>query len=431
MPRVSATRPRVDDSPLAKKIGERLRKARLAAGLTQTQLAEPRYTKAYVSALENGLSRPSMSALTHFAVRLGIPASQLINDEPATWARLEADLLLACSRWDDAIAAYRNLLEASTVPLARAELLRSLSEAMIRKGEPGDAAAYATEAADVFRGAHRDADAAVADYWVAGAHYLRESTTEAKAILHSILGRMRAGLKVEPDFQARVLMALSSNESLEGNHAAALGYLEEVRGLDADLDDRRRASYLFGLAYSYRETGDYEAAVRTGIASLELFRRAQAERETGALENDLSMSYLALGNSTKASELAASARARFEKLDDRWWLAHVVDSQARIALARGDAEQACRSAQQALDLALLAGNAKASVDALLTLARARAAVGDKAGGLAANEQAADLARAAGSPSLVRKALRDLADSLAASGDHERAFALMREALTAS
>jgi hypothetical protein len=33
--------------------------------------------------------------------------------------------------------------------------------------------------------------------------------------------------------------------------------------------------------------------------------------------------------------------------------------------------------------------------------------------------------------LVRKALREWADALAASGDHERAFALMREALTAS
>jgi hypothetical protein len=33
--------------------------------------------------------------------------------------------------------------------------------------------------------------------------------------------------------------------------------------------------------------------------------------------------------------------------------------------------------------------------------------------------------------LVRKALRDLADALAASGDHERAFSLMREALSAS
>ncbi len=59
------------------------------------------------------------------------------------------------------------------------------------------------------------------------------------------------------------------------------------------------------------------------------------------------------------------------------------------------------------------------------------ALGDKAGCLAANEQAAQLARTAGSPSLVRKSLRDLADALAASGDHERAFALMREALSAS
>lgn len=431
MPRVSATRPRVDDSPLARKIGERLRKARLAAGLTQTQLAEPRYTKAYVSALENGLSRPSMAALNHFAGRLGISASQLINDEPTAWARLEADLLLACSRWDEAIAAYGNLLEASQPPGARAELLRGLSEARIRKGQAGDAIAYATESAELFRAAHRDADAALAEYWIAAAHYLRENTTESKAILNAILTRVRAGLKVEPDFQARILMSLSSNESLDGNHKAALAYLEEVRGLDADLDDRRRAAYMFDLAYSYREIGDYEAAVRTGIISLELFRRAEAQRESGALENDLSMSYLALGNSSRAAEMATSARARFERLDDKWWLAFVLDSQARIALARGSADEAVRYADEALGLAQLTKNAKASVDALLTLARARTALGDTAGSLAANEQAAELARTAGSPSLVRKSLRDLADALAASGDHQRAFALMREALTAS
>ena len=431
MPRVSANRPRIDDSPLARKIGDRLRKARLAAGLTQTQLAEPRYTKAYVSALENGLSRPSMAALTHFAGRLGIPASQLINDEPAAWARVEADLLLACGRWDEAIAAYRSLLETPHSSGARAELLRGLCEGLVRKGQAGDAIAYATESAGLFRAAHREADAASAEYWVSAAHYHRENTTEAKAILHSILARLRAGLKVEPDFQARILMALSANESLEGNHEAALAYLEEVRGLDADLDDRRRASYLFGLAYSYRETGDYEAAVRMGIARLELFRQAQSERESGALENDLSMSYLAIGNSSRAAEMAGSARARFERLDDKWWLAFVLDSQARVALARGDAGDAAAGADDALALAVLTGNAKASVDALLTLARARTALGDKNGALAANEQAAERARMTGSPSLVRKSLRDLADALAASGDHERAFALMREALAAS
>ena len=109
----------------------------------------------------------------------------------------------------------------------------------------------------------------------------------------------------------------------------------------------------------------------------------------------------------------------------------MVDSQARIALARGDAAEAIHYAEEALALARESENLKASVDALLTIARARTALGDGAGSLAANEEAADLARTVGSPSLVRKATRDLADALAATGDHERAFALMREALAAS
>jgi transcriptional regulator with XRE-family HTH domain len=431
MARVSSARPRVDDSPLARKIGERLKKARLAAGLTQTQLAEPRYTKAYVSALENGLSRPSMAALNHFSARLGIPASQLINDEPTSWVRLEADLLLACGRWQGATDAYRDLLETSPAPGARAELLRGLAEALVRAGDAGEAIAFATEAAELFHAARRPADAALAGYWLAAGHFQRENTAEAKAILHSILARVRTGLHVEPDFQARLLMALSSIESREGNHAAALAYLEEVRGLASDLDDRRRASYLYDLAYSYREIGDFEAAVRAGIASLELFRRGEAERESGMLENDLSMSYLALGNTTRADELAASAHARFERLDDKWSLAFVLDSQARIAIARGEAEAAAQQASDALAFAQRTDNKKAAVDALLTIARARTALGDVAGGLAASELAGEQARTAGSPMLVRKALREWADALAASGDHERAFALMREALAAS
>jgi transcriptional regulator with XRE-family HTH domain len=430
MPRVSRTRPRVDDSPLARKIGERIRKARLAAGLTQTQLAEPRYTKAYVSALENGLSRPSMAAVNHFSARLGIPASQLINDEPAAWARLEADLLLACGRWDDAIGAYRDLLEAPKSNRTRAELLRGLAEAMVRKGEIGEAIASASESVALFRAANREADAALSEYWLSAANFQRENVTEAKAILHSLLARVRAGLAVEPDFQARILMALSTNESREGNHAAALAYLEEVKGLAADLDDRRRATFLYDLAYSYRETGDFEAAVRAGITSLELFRRTDAERETGALENDLAMSYVALGNTVRAGEMAASARLRFERLKDDWYLAYVLDSQARIALARGTADEAAAGAQDALVLARRTGNRKAAVDALLTLGRAKVALGDVPGGLAANEEAGALARQEGSQSLIRRALRDWADALASAGDHERAFALMREAMTA-
>ena len=91
-------RHRRDDTGLADRIGWRLKEARLRAGLTQQQLAGERYTKAYVSALENGLVRPSMAALSFFADRLRVAPSRLIGDELPTWTRLEADIHLAAGR---------------------------------------------------------------------------------------------------------------------------------------------------------------------------------------------------------------------------------------------------------------------------------------------------------------------------------------------
>ena len=98
------------DRPLARKIGARLRRARTQAGLTQAQLAEGRYTKAYVSALENGLVKPSMAALNFFSGRLHLPIEQLISDQEPAWTRLEADLRLAAGDWQEAVDAYSTLL---------------------------------------------------------------------------------------------------------------------------------------------------------------------------------------------------------------------------------------------------------------------------------------------------------------------------------
>jgi transcriptional regulator with XRE-family HTH domain len=412
-------------------MGDRLRRARLTAGMTQQQLADGRFTKAYVSALEHGLSRPSMAALRFFSSRLGIPASSLLNDQAAVWHRLEADLALASGRWDQAIDGYRQLLDAGATQEVRAELLRGLAEALVRSGKALEATALAAESAHLFRGVAREHDAALAEYWLAYAHYQQENTAESKAILRSILANVRAGLKVEPDFALRLLMAISSNESREGNHAAALAYLEEVRGLAADLDDRRRAAYLYDLAHSYRETGDFEAGLRAGIASLELYRRAEADRETATLENDLALSYLALGNTSKAEELASSSRRTFEGLGDERALAHVIETQARIALAHGAFEQAARQSTAALALAHRSKNPNAIVQALLTRARARTGIGDMPGALEDDEQAGRVARQAGTPTLLRQALGQWAEALALSGDHERAFTLMREALGTS
>src|SRR5688500_9909892 len=100
------------DRPLAVRIGARLRRARTQASLTQAQLAEGRYTKAYVSALEHGLVKPSMAALNFFADRLQIPIERLLSDGEARWTRLEADIHLAAGDSQTAVDAFTELLDA-------------------------------------------------------------------------------------------------------------------------------------------------------------------------------------------------------------------------------------------------------------------------------------------------------------------------------
>src|ERR671918_3174285 len=99
-----AARPTEHDAALARQIGERIREARHRAGLTQQQLAGDRYTKAYVSALETGIARPSMVALRFLSERLGLPASHFIDEAHPAWTRLEVDMRLAAGEWQEGAA---------------------------------------------------------------------------------------------------------------------------------------------------------------------------------------------------------------------------------------------------------------------------------------------------------------------------------------
>ena len=62
-------------------VGARLRAARLAQKLTQSQLARPEFSVSYVSAIERGQIHPSLRALETFAQRLGISSADLISKQ--------------------------------------------------------------------------------------------------------------------------------------------------------------------------------------------------------------------------------------------------------------------------------------------------------------------------------------------------------------
>ena len=70
----------VDNSALARRVGERIRRARESVGLTQAQVAGDRYTAAYISALERGLAKPSLASMAFVAPRLGVRIADLVDD---------------------------------------------------------------------------------------------------------------------------------------------------------------------------------------------------------------------------------------------------------------------------------------------------------------------------------------------------------------
>src|SRR5919201_5774399 len=61
------------------RLGERLRQLRVAAGMTQTDLAGDRFSKEYVSQIERGKTRPTRETIAWLAERLGVDAAYLAN----------------------------------------------------------------------------------------------------------------------------------------------------------------------------------------------------------------------------------------------------------------------------------------------------------------------------------------------------------------
>ncbi|MGH2356634.1 MAG: tetratricopeptide repeat protein, partial [Candidatus Limnocylindria bacterium] len=335
----------------------------------------------------------------------------------------------AAGEWLEAADGYVALLADVADDGARAELLRGQAEALARLDRGKEAITAASEAARLFTQLGKEADAALARYWLSYGLYLADNEPDARSLLLSLLEQVRGGLKVEADFEMRILTSLAAIESRTGQPQRSLAYLEEARGLAADLDDRRRATFLFNLAIGYREVGDFEAAIRAGMQGLALYRAAGAVNESAQIENDLALAYLATGNVERARELAAEAHAQIEAAGDERWLSSVVETEAQVALAAGDTKEALRLAASARDLAARTGNELSELAAMITEARALRAAGDRDGAEAAFAGAADLARRGRVQSRVRDVLREWAGLRADAGDHRGAYELSSEALS--
>src|SRR5881409_4494332 len=96
------------------RLGERLRHLRVAAGMTQTDLAGNRFSKEYVSQIERGKTRPTRETIEWLAAKLGVDAGFLEKGVSADErSRVEAMLARAealtnAHHYDEAIEELEN-----------------------------------------------------------------------------------------------------------------------------------------------------------------------------------------------------------------------------------------------------------------------------------------------------------------------------------
>src|SRR5256714_9978080 len=186
-------------------LGDRLRQLRVAAGLTQTDLAGDRFSKEYVSQIERGKTRPTRETIGWLAERLGVDPGFLANgvstDErgrvDAALARAEA--LLEARANEDALAAFsevRPSVAATGLPELEVRALAGEATARVRNGDVRPAIELLEQARMISEGASfSDLERADVLYRLAVARYKLSSIQSAIGLFNEALGLAeRSGL---------------------------------------------------------------------------------------------------------------------------------------------------------------------------------------------------------------------------------------------
>src|ERR671935_3076915 len=281
MPRAATNTRRSTHHP-GNRLGDRLRQLRVAAGMTQTDLAGERFSKEYVSQIERGKTRPTRETIEWLATRLGVDPSFLERG-------VSAD--------------ERSRVEAM---LARAEALNNAHqyEDAIEELETSRAAVLATGAPDL------EARALLTEAWA------RMERGEIKPALR-LLERCRT-ICEGPGFsdvdRAQVLYQMAVCRYHLSSIASALGLftealkLAEGSGLPCDL---LRSEILARRSRCYRRQRDLEAAREDVERALELAQALDDHRTMANVYFQASMVAERMGHWVLARSYAERAKAYY------------------------------------------------------------------------------------------------------------------------
>ena len=348
-------------TPSGGRLGERLRALRVAAGLTQSELADGRFSKEYISQIERGKTRPTEATIALLAERLGVDASFLsfgVSVEERTKAEallVQAEALAESHRHAEAVDAFvaaRQLVQGTRGPSLE---LRALAGEAWSRQETGDlhgALSVAQNARALSETvAFSDVERADVVFRLGVCRYKLSSIGTAIALFDEALA-LAEGSGMPCDLlRAEVLGWRSRCHRRNRDYVAAREDVERALELAQDLGDRRAIAntYFQALLVAQRE-GHWVLARNYGQRAKELYQELNDERNVGRLLLNLGGLTLLLGHEDQAVEYLKASIARAIDADAPPDAAQAFEGLAQVHLRRGEYDQADELARKALEL---------------------------------------------------------------------------------
>jgi tetratricopeptide (TPR) repeat protein len=339
-------------------LGNRLRQLRVAAGLTQSELAGDRFSKEYVSQIERGKTRPTQETLAWIAERLSVDVSYLETGQSwdeyaeAESAVVRAEAAVEGQRFDEALAALDGLQyspEAQELEF-RARLAEGWARMSLGELRPAlDVLTRARELAE--QTCFSDVERADVLYHMGVCRYKLTSINTSQNLLSEALELAdRSGLPCDR-LRSHILEWRSRCSRRQRDFAAAREDIERALELAERIDDTLTVAHVtFQASVVAERDGQWLRARALAERAKELYEAHGDRQNVGRLLNNLGgLNYL-LGKPDEAISYLKHAFSVALEVGSDPDAAQAVSSLAQVHLGAGEWALAEEQARHALEL---------------------------------------------------------------------------------
>ncbi len=352
---------RVSAAQAGLRLGERLRQLRVAAGMTQTDLAGDRFSKEYVSQIERGKTRPTRETIDWLAQRLGVDSGFLANGVSADErGRVDAALtragaLLEARRNDEALEEFESIraaVLATGMPELEARALAGEATVRMRAGDVREAIALLERARALSEGtSFSDVERADVLFRLGVARYKLNSIQTSIGLFDEALKVAERSEIPSDQLRSNILAWRSRCYRRRRDLEAAREDVERALELAEGLNDKRTAADVYFQASIIADREGHWVLARSYAERAKAAYEELSDRgNLGRLLNNLGGINFLLGHPDEAVDFLKDAVGIALEVGNDAEAAHAVNGIAQVHLRTGDVKRAEEQARYALEL---------------------------------------------------------------------------------